>query len=207
MKSFAGKVVLITGSKSAIGKATAIKFADLGARVAIVGRDMAGLTATAKEIGSDVFPIQCDVTSSQDVNNAVAATISKFGGLDILFNNSGVLVNALIADMDETEFDRVQKPIFTACSMASSMPHRRSPDVAAARSSTMHQLADCSALPTWRPTVRQRQASSISRVARRWNFAHKIFVSTAFYPESWIHQWPVVAKRPMPRCKTRQTQW
>ena len=94
MKSFAGKVVLITGSKSAIGKATAIKFADLGARVAIVGRDMAGLTATAKEIGSDVFPIQCDVTSSQDVKHAAPEIARRDGGAIINNASTGGLLGA-----------------------------------------------------------------------------------------------------------------
>ena len=94
MKSFADKVVLITGSKSAIGKATAIKFADLGARVAIVGRDMAGLTATAKEIGSDVIPIQCDVTSSQDVKHAAPEIARRGGGAIINNASTGGLLGA-----------------------------------------------------------------------------------------------------------------
>lgn len=82
-----GKVALITGAASGIGESTARLFAHHGANVVIADiQDKLG-HSVCNEIGSDY--VHCDVTSETDVKNAINTTISKYGKLDIMFNNAG----------------------------------------------------------------------------------------------------------------------
>jgi NAD(P)-dependent dehydrogenase (short-subunit alcohol dehydrogenase family) len=92
---FAGKVILITGASSGIGLATAQKFASLGATLSLLGRNVEALSKLELELKS-AYKVQtsshrCDVTNQGDVDQAVTATISKFGRLDVLVNSAGVL--------------------------------------------------------------------------------------------------------------------
>jgi NAD(P)-dependent dehydrogenase (short-subunit alcohol dehydrogenase family) len=92
-RRFAGKVVLVTGGAGAIGSAAVRRFAAEGARVAILDRDGAGAAALAGELahgGSDAIAIAADVGSESDVEAALAEAVSRFGRLDVLFNNAGV---------------------------------------------------------------------------------------------------------------------
>jgi len=109
-RRFVGKVVLVTGGAGAIGSAAVRRFAGEGARVAILDRDQAGAAALADELtqhGSDALAIGADVGSESDVDAALAKLMSRFGRLDVLFNNAGVSgkvapVHELsVADWDE----------------------------------------------------------------------------------------------------------
>jgi len=109
-RRFVGKVVLVTGGAGAIGSAAVRRFAVEGARVAILDRDRAGAAALADELtqhGSDTLAIGADVGSEGDVDAALAEVTSRFGRLDVLFNNAGVSgkvapVHELsVADWDE----------------------------------------------------------------------------------------------------------
>jgi NAD(P)-dependent dehydrogenase (short-subunit alcohol dehydrogenase family) len=96
-----GKVALITGASFGIGRATAIRLAQEGARVAVLARSANRLDETIRlideQVGSgNAFPIPCDVTIEQAVIDAFARTIRKFGDLDIVVNNAGSMQNALI---------------------------------------------------------------------------------------------------------------
>jgi NAD(P)-dependent dehydrogenase (short-subunit alcohol dehydrogenase family) len=88
---FKNKVVIVTGSTFGIGKATAIAFANRGARVVL--SDWMEDEETEKMIkqnGGDAFFVKCDVSNEEDVKNLVAQTVQKYGRLDFAFNNAGI---------------------------------------------------------------------------------------------------------------------
>ena len=104
------KVALITGGASGIGRATAILFAQEGAAVAIVDINEELGKSAVKEVeaaGGRAIFIACDVTKAEDCQHAVEATEAAFGGLDILFNNAGIIRRADVLTTTEAEWDRV----------------------------------------------------------------------------------------------------
>ncbi|HEX8635584.1 MAG TPA: glucose 1-dehydrogenase [Pyrinomonadaceae bacterium] len=93
------KIALVTGASSGIGRATAFKFAAAGARVALVGRDGEALEAVAVEIvklGGEAFAVAADVTKEPDAERAMSESVERFGGLDVLVNAAGGLVNGTV---------------------------------------------------------------------------------------------------------------
>jgi NAD(P)-dependent dehydrogenase (short-subunit alcohol dehydrogenase family) len=104
----ANKVALITGGTSGIGHATALLFAEEGARVAITGRNRERGNEVVTELeglGSKGLFIQADVRLAADCERAVEATVAAFGRLDVLFNNAGVYVANDAIGCSEDEFD------------------------------------------------------------------------------------------------------
>ena len=103
-----GRVALITGGTSGIGKATAELFAREGARVAITGRNAERGESVVADItragGSAIF-IAADVRAAADCRRAVEATVTAFGRVDILFNNAGVFFPKTVPDCTEAEWD------------------------------------------------------------------------------------------------------
>jgi NAD(P)-dependent dehydrogenase (short-subunit alcohol dehydrogenase family) len=85
-----GKVALITGGNSGIGLATAKRFLEEGAKVAITGRNQKTLETAVQELGPAVLVMKADVTDRQAMKKAIAATVEQFGNLDILFANAGI---------------------------------------------------------------------------------------------------------------------
>lgn len=88
-----GKVAIITGTRTGIGKAIALRFAREGAKVVTCIRPGKGGEDTANEInkgGGDALFVQCDVSTESDVINAVNKTVEKYGRIDIIVNNAGV---------------------------------------------------------------------------------------------------------------------
>jgi NAD(P)-dependent dehydrogenase (short-subunit alcohol dehydrogenase family) len=85
-----GKVALITGGNSGIGLATAKRFLEEGANVAITGRNEKTLETAVQKLGSGVLVIKADVTDRKAMKEAIAATVERFGNLDILFANAGI---------------------------------------------------------------------------------------------------------------------
>ena len=105
---FAGKVVLVTGGSSGIGRATAKAFAEEGATVVVAGRDEQRLASTVKEIGGSASAIVADGTDSAAVARMGGPVGARHGGLDVAFNNAGILGEpALTADLREDVFDAV----------------------------------------------------------------------------------------------------
>ncbi len=86
-----GKSVLITGASRGIGAATARVFAKAGANVGLAARNVAQIDALAEEIGAQALALPCDVSDFGDVSAAVSACVERFGGLDVLIGNAGVI--------------------------------------------------------------------------------------------------------------------
>jgi NAD(P)-dependent dehydrogenase (short-subunit alcohol dehydrogenase family) len=105
-----GKVVLVTGGTSGIGRQAAIDLAGAGAKVAVFGRRQAEGEAAVAEItkagGTGIF-IRGDVTSEADLRRAVETVVSKFGRLDVAFNNAGVEHFAPFSTYTDVEYRRV----------------------------------------------------------------------------------------------------
>lgn len=102
------KVALITGAGSGIGRASAIRFAAEGAKVAVVDRDVPGGEATVEQVrgaGGEAIFVRGDVRRSADAAAMVQAAVAAFGGLDILFNNAGVGSWGNVTDTDEEVWD------------------------------------------------------------------------------------------------------
>ena len=89
MPRLAGKIALITGAGTGIGRATAILFAREGARVAIAEINPAAGEETAHLAGNDAIALHADVTDPESLERAIRATVDKFGGLHVLHNNAG----------------------------------------------------------------------------------------------------------------------
>ena len=105
---FAGKVVLVTGGGSGIGRATARAFAGEGATVVVAGRDGRRLESALRELGGDASAVTVDVTDSADVARMVTTVVARHGGLDVAFNNAGILGSpAPAADLGEDDFGAV----------------------------------------------------------------------------------------------------
>jgi NAD(P)-dependent dehydrogenase (short-subunit alcohol dehydrogenase family) len=106
-----GRVSLITGASSGIGRATALVFAEEGARLALADVDEAGGRETVRlvdEAGAEAVFIRCDVVDSAQVSALVAECVERFGRLDCAFNNAGIGgESARIADYDEDAWDEV----------------------------------------------------------------------------------------------------
>lgn len=104
-----GKVALITGAASGIGKAAAEKFISNGARVVIADIQHQLGRETAKELGPNATFVPCDVTKESDISDAVDFTISKHKQLDVMYNNAGVpcYTPPSIVDLDLAVFDKV----------------------------------------------------------------------------------------------------
>ncbi|MGQ0623305.1 MAG: SDR family NAD(P)-dependent oxidoreductase [Sporichthyaceae bacterium] len=103
-----GKVAIITGSGSGIGAATARRFHAEGAKVVLA--DISGQQeAIAKELGDGALSVHTDVSNGESVQAAIAAAVSTFGKLDIMYNNAGIDGEiAPVADMSEDGWDKVQ---------------------------------------------------------------------------------------------------
>ena len=105
--SLEGKVAMVTGAASGIGRGIALRLAELGAAIVILDIDAAGAKSTEERIaqqGKARFE-KCDVRSSRDCQQAVAAAIDAFGKIDILCNNAGVILRKDVTNLTEDEWD------------------------------------------------------------------------------------------------------
>ncbi len=99
----------MTGAAKGIGLATARKFAEAGARVALVDSDRAGLRDATDRFASNghVLALEADVSDAKSVERAVQESIGRFGGLDVLVNNAGVHFARGIDEYTSEEIDRI----------------------------------------------------------------------------------------------------
>jgi short-subunit dehydrogenase len=111
MNNFAGKSVLITGASEGIGRALALELAPLGARLALNARSVAHLQATARDcaaLGAEAVALPGDVSQRQDCQGLIAATLERFGRLDVLVNNAGITMwSRFDAVVDFSVFERL----------------------------------------------------------------------------------------------------
>jgi NAD(P)-dependent dehydrogenase (short-subunit alcohol dehydrogenase family) len=108
MNDFDGKVVIVTGAASGIGRATAIQFAQQGAKVVVADINQTGADETAALIGENAIVFQLDVADELSCQSMVDRTIDVYGRLDIVFNNAGIPgVRACTADQMTEEWKRV----------------------------------------------------------------------------------------------------
>lgn len=101
-----GKVCLVTGAGSGIGRETARRFAQEGGKVAAA--DLRGEAAeqTAAEIGGGAIGVEVDVTSADSVTACVDRIVDAFAALDVVVNNAGVTIVGAVHDLDESDWDR-----------------------------------------------------------------------------------------------------
>jgi NAD(P)-dependent dehydrogenase (short-subunit alcohol dehydrogenase family) len=106
-----GKVALVTGGGSGIGKAAALALAADGWRVAVTGRRLDRLQDVVKEGGKNVLPVQGDVTDPKSVHVVFTKIVEVFGRLDLLFNNAGVSAPGM--PIEDLAFDQWQTVVNT----------------------------------------------------------------------------------------------
>jgi NAD(P)-dependent dehydrogenase (short-subunit alcohol dehydrogenase family) len=100
-----GKIGIVTGAGSGIGRACAIALASEGARVALVGRRKDRVELLAEEIGDSALAIAADVSKPGEIRRLINETLSRFGGLTFLFNNAGVLHVGNAEQITEEQWD------------------------------------------------------------------------------------------------------
>ncbi|MEU3077018.1 SDR family NAD(P)-dependent oxidoreductase [Streptomyces laurentii] len=100
-----GKRAIVTGGATGIGRATARVLTELGARVVIADIDTDGGQQTAKDTGG-VF-VRCDVSRREDCEAVAAVAQEQFGGVDVLFNNAGIIRRSTICEITEDDWDLV----------------------------------------------------------------------------------------------------
>lgn len=108
MFNYKGRVVVVSGASSGLGKQMSRAFADQGATVVIMARRIEKLEELANELrdkGVDCLPIKCDVTDVESVNSAAKEVEEKYGKVDVLVNCAGSAKNAGVLDMTDEEWN------------------------------------------------------------------------------------------------------
>ena len=127
MRRFEGKTIVITGAASGIGAASSRRFADEGARVAMldVKADMG--EALARDIGTSAHFIACNVADGDALVAAIDLAAERMGGIDILFNNAGAGALGNVADLDIAAWRRIMATNLDACFIGckTAIPHMR----------------------------------------------------------------------------------
>ena len=109
---FEGKTVIVTGAGKGIGKSAALKFAENGANVVIADIDIESADKTALEVGSlgrGALVIELDMGDLSAIDQLVAHSVDKFGGIDILFNNAGLTRHIGFLDIEEQHWDQIHR--------------------------------------------------------------------------------------------------
>ncbi|MES1997981.1 MAG: SDR family NAD(P)-dependent oxidoreductase, partial [Pseudomonadota bacterium] len=108
--NIAGKIVVITGASSGLGEATARHLSELGAVVVLGARRIDRITALAKELaGSEekAIALQTDVTQSGQVRKLVEAAVEKYGRIDVMINNAGLMPHSPLDRLKIDDWDRM----------------------------------------------------------------------------------------------------
>lgn len=108
MFNLKGRVAVVTGASSGLGKQMARAYAEQGADLVLLARRIERLEESKKELeelGVRVLPIKCDVTSTDDINNAAILAEKEFGKVDILLNCAGASRDKGVLDMNDEEWD------------------------------------------------------------------------------------------------------
>ena len=127
---FAGRVVLITGGSRGLGLVMAHLFAAEGARLALLARTAEDLEKAKEKLdpfGVDVHLVPCDVRNREEVEAAIAGTVERYGRLDVLINNAGVIQVGPVKHMQQQDFQDALDVHFWAAYYATeaALPHLR----------------------------------------------------------------------------------
>lgn len=139
-----GKVALVTGASSGIGRALAIAVAKAGAQVALVGRSEERLEAVNQEVGGNGLVLSADLTDPAQVDRVAADALAHFGRIDILLANAGLYVPGDVVDGDPDAWDEMLKvnvnSVFRLVNrVLPQMTARRSGDIVITSSVSGHQ--------------------------------------------------------------------
>lgn len=117
-KRFEGKVALVIGGNSGIGRASAIAYAAEGAQVVITGRDPKTLEQVEREVGSGTLAIRADIGDPANMDNVIAQVRARHGRIDVLFVNAGVGSFATIPEVTPQRWDEVHDVNLRGCFFA-----------------------------------------------------------------------------------------
>lgn len=122
-----GKTLFVTGSAQGIGFEIAKNFAEAGANVVISDIHQEKLDQALKELPDNVSSVVCDVTSEEQIKQAIDFTVEKYGSIDILINNAGIQHVAFIEDFPTDKFELMIKIMLTApfITMKYAIPHMK----------------------------------------------------------------------------------
>jgi NAD(P)-dependent dehydrogenase (short-subunit alcohol dehydrogenase family) len=101
-----GKTVLITGAARGLGAETARRVAARGANVALVGLEPEELERVAAQCGGNAAWFECDVTEAEALEAAIAGTVERFGGIDVVMANAGIAIGGMVRSTDPAAFER-----------------------------------------------------------------------------------------------------
>jgi NAD(P)-dependent dehydrogenase (short-subunit alcohol dehydrogenase family) len=105
--NFTDQTVIVTGAGSGIGRSAALRFAELGANVAIADKNDEAAAKVAAEAGAKALAVTVDVSDSASVRSMVQTVVDNFGSLDVLCNNAGFGFPGNVLEIDEDNWDRL----------------------------------------------------------------------------------------------------
>ena len=118
----AGKVCIVTGGGSGIGRATCLLFAQEGGRIVVADKSLDAAETVAGEVGEAAIAHRTDVSDSQSVRAMLKQTVDRFGRLDVLVNNAGYGIPGSVVETDEADWDRLMavnlNGVFYGCKYA-----------------------------------------------------------------------------------------
>jgi NAD(P)-dependent dehydrogenase (short-subunit alcohol dehydrogenase family) len=116
--NLAGKTAIVTGGGSGIGKAVCFLLAEEGAQVAVLdlhGNRASRVAADIQEQGGKATAITANASSAADVDSAINAVLEQWGGIDILINNAGIILQAPAVDTTEEQWNKILTNNLTSC--------------------------------------------------------------------------------------------
>ena len=176
-QSIEGKVALVTGASSGIGRAAARALSEEGARLALSARSRDRLEALNTELGGGHLVVPVDLTKPSDVEAMVSATTEYFGHVDILFANAGIYVPGDLVDGDPDDFDElievnVKSTVRAVRAVLPLMIARKTGDIVVTSSVSGHQAIQ------WEPvySASKHAVQSLVHGVRRQVSKHNIRV-------------------------------
>lgn len=117
-----GKVCIVTGGGSGIGRASCLLFAQEGGKVVVADKSLDAAESVANEVGDAAIALRTDVSDSQSVRAMLKQTVDRFGRLDVLVNNAGYGITGSVVETDEDDWDRLMavnlNGVFYGCKYA-----------------------------------------------------------------------------------------
>ena len=143
-QSLNGKIAIVTGASSGIGRAVAYEFARHGVKQVLTARSKDRLAALAEDLDSEALVVQADMTSPKDIRSIVEGAIARFGRIDILLANAGIYISGDVIDGEPDAWDQLVSTNVTGVFrlVHAVLPHmlaQRAGDILATSSISGHQ--------------------------------------------------------------------